>query len=217
MIGVRRALRIVVAAAVALGAAGRAHADADEASMHVHLVGGVAVAGDQAAADETQAAPLAGLGARASYATSDWFQYDAAVLVAGTTALSFDAGMFERPGLPPLVGSFERSQQLARLDAGVTLRGGVRFIPTLRLAVGGQVRRTGAADVTVGGIEQEGGAASVGVDLVGVAAVGLDYRVNRRTILGVSVGGSVAVPIGGAAFQTAEVAVMVAHYFYPRW
>lgn len=213
---------MIISAAVAAAVTGArgardARADADEASVHVQAVGGLAVVGDDAAAGATTTAPLAGVAGRFSYATRDWFQYDAAVTLAATASARFDAGTFPRPGAPALTGAFELAQQLARVDVGVTLRGGVRVIPTLRLAIGAQARRTGAATLLLGAAAEEVRDASIGVDLVGTAAVGLDYRVNHRTIVGVAVGGSYAVPLGGADYRSVEATVFWSHYWYPRW
>lgn len=196
-----------------------AHGDDDEASLHVHLVGGMARLGDDDSADgKATTAPLVGVAGRFGLATSDWFQYDAALTLATTGAASFELGMFEPPGAPPVAGPFTLSSQLARLDVGATARLGVRFIPTARLALGVQARRVSSPLVTVGGADQGGVRdADLGIDLVAVASVGFDYRINRRNIVGIALGGSYAVPLGGAAFQTVEGYVFWSRYWYPRW
>jgi len=212
---VRRAVVAAMLLAPAL-----ASADADEAALHVQLVGGIARVGDDAAADgEPATTPLVGIMGRFGYATHDWFQYDAALTLVGTAAARFDEGTFMPPDVPEAIGPFELSQQLARIDAGITARFGVRFIPTIRLALGAQARHVTAPVVTIaGGVElADARPASLDVDLVGVASVGFDYRVNRRTIIGLAVGGSYAVPLGGASYQSVEGTVFWSHYWYPRW
>ncbi len=198
-----------------------ARADEDEASLHVQLVGGLArIADDNATPEGTIAtAPLAGLTARFGFATSDWFQWDAAATVAGTTAASFDAGHFEPPDVPAVDGPFTIAAHLARVDAGATARFGVRYIPTVRVGLGAQLRHMTAPVVTIApGVDVEDArAASFGVDLVATGSIGFDYRVNRRTIVGIAVGGSYAIPLGGAGFQTLEASLMWSRYWYPRW
>jgi hypothetical protein len=208
-------------------AADVAHADRREASLHAHLVGGAAttryVADFDTASAESATAPMGGLAIRASYATHDSFQYDLAVAFLATGASTFGEATFHPTnGSDDLRGPFKMTSQVARLDGGVTLRLGVRFIPTLRLAGGVQARRTSAPTVTMNGVEYSGegetGRGSVlGVDLVGSATVGLDYRVNKRVIVGAAGGASYAVPLGGAAFRTVELTFHAAAYWYPRW
>ena len=103
---------------------------------------------------------------------------------------------------------------------GVTLRLGVRWIPTVRLAAGAQVVRRGSPVVMVDGVTFTGedtAPASLSVNLVGTATVGLDYRVGRRMIVGASVGTTVSVPGLGDAWREATLTLLVARYWYPRW
>lgn len=212
------ALLPLVGLAVGVAAPRAARADADEASIDVHLVGGLARAADaDAANDEIASAPLAGLTGRVSYATRDWLQYEAALTFAGTAAASYGMGTFTPPGRPPATGPFSLSTQMTRLELGVSVRFGVRLIPTLRVFAGAQGRHRGAATVDLMGLSTTGRDAELTFDLVGGAAVGLDYRVNRRTIVGVAVGGTQAVPLGGPALQTLEGYAFWSYYFYPRW
>jgi hypothetical protein len=203
----RLALAIVAALAT------EARADQDEASYHLQLVGGVARLGDDAAVDDAVAVtPLGGVAGRVSYATRDWLQYDAAATIAASGAAGFAMGHFTPPDAPDASGPFSVSAQLARVDVGATARLGVRWIPTARLAIGAQGRRTSAPDGFPGQVREP----SIGADLVAVASIGVDYRIDRRTIIGVSAGGSYALPLGGAGFQTMEATVFWAHYWYPR-
>ncbi|MBE7449760.1 MAG: hypothetical protein HS111_12930 [Kofleriaceae bacterium] len=200
--------------------ASAAHADRREASLHAHAVAGLATAGDAAAAEDGSA-PLGGLAVRASYATHNAFQYDAALTLLATGGAGFPSATFTPPGRPPLTGAYTVATQLARLDGGVTLRPGVVWIPTVRLAAGVQARRSGGPVVESGGMSVSGEAltgrgSDLGVDVVGVATVGLDHRVNRRLIVGAAVGASYAVPLGGEAFRTLEVTLHVSRYWYPR-
>lgn len=204
---------------VTLGAS-TARADRREASLHVHAVGGLASVGDaDAAAPAT--APLGGLAVRASYATHNAFQYDGALTLLATGGAGFPSATFTPPGRPPLTGTYTLATQLARLDGGVTLRPGVVWIPTVRLAAGVQARRRGGPVVESGGMEVSGEAltgrgSDLGVDVVGIATVGLDHRVSRRLIVGAAAGASYAAPLRGEAFRTLELTLHVSRYWYPR-
>ncbi len=209
-----------VVAALVMLATGRAHADRRETSVHAHLVGGLAVTSD-AAADDSSSAPLGGLAVRASRATSDLYQYDVSLSLLATGGASFPSTTFAPPGRPQVTGPYSISSQVTRLDAGVTLRPGVVWIPTLRLALGVQGRRRGGPVVTdgsreVSGEDTLGRGAELGLDVVGLATVGLDHRINRRLIVGAAMGASLAVPVGGEDFRTLEGTVHAAFYWYAR-
>ena len=212
------ARRAAVAAVLLCATSRGAAADRREASLHAHLVGAFLTARDEAS-PSNGSGPLGGVAVRASFATRNSYQYDVALsFLAGR--ISFDEGRFTPTDQPTRTGPFTIATQAARLDGGVTLRLGVRWIPTLRLAAGLQARHRGAPAVTVGGIDldpsQIGRSADFQLDAVGVADVGLDYRVNRRLIIGAAVGASYAVPLGGESFRTLEVTAHAAYYWYPR-
>jgi len=208
------ALAVVAVVAVPSGAG----ADRREASVHAHVLGAFLSVGDTASR-RAGTGPAAGIAARASFATRNSYQYDLAVsLLAGRA--SFDEGTFGAPGQPSRTGPFTVATQAVRLDGGVTFRLGVRWIPTLRLAAGLQGRHRGAPVVTVGGVllssAQTGRTADFQLDAVGVADLGLDYRVGRRLVIGAAAGASYAVPLGGESSRTLEVTAHAAYYWYPR-
>ena len=212
------ARRAAVAAVLLCATSRVAAADRREASLHAHLVGAFLTARDEAS-PSLGSGPLGGVAVRASFATSNSYQYDLALsFLAGR--VSFDEGRFTPMDLPERTGPFTITTQAARLDGGVTLRLGVRWIPTVRVAAGLQARHRGAPAATVDGIaidpSQIGRDADFQLDAVGVADVGLDFRVNRRLIVGAAAGASYAVPLGGEAFRTVEVTVHAAYYWYPR-
>ena len=195
-----------------------ARADRREASVHVHAIGGAASMEDDAATEPGRGA-VGGLAMRASYATRNVWQYDAQLSVLYGRA-AFDAGTFRLGGAAPTTAPFVMSSVVTRLDAGVTLRLGVRWIPTVRLAAGVQAVRRGSPVVTVGGVEFAGddtAPPSLAANLIGSATIGLDYRVDRRLIVGAAVGGTVAVPGLGDAWREATITIHVARYWYPRW
>jgi hypothetical protein len=54
-----------------------AHADEDEASFHSQLQLGQATLGDRGMSDATDTMTMLGVGARATYATNNWYAYEA--------------------------------------------------------------------------------------------------------------------------------------------
>lgn len=209
----------VVVAAVAGALAGAAHADRYEASVHAQPVGGVAFVGDPASG-ETATSPIVGLGVRVSYARSNLYQYDAQLTAATTGAAAFDQGAFTIGGDAVPSAPFTVTTRILRFDAGITLRFGLRLVPTLRLAVGVQERFRGTPVIRLADGDHEGADGRDGdnaTDVYGFAAAGLDYRVNRRLTIGASVGAAYAVPLNGPSWRTLEGSAHVAWYWYPLW
>ena len=194
-----------------------AAADRREASLHAHLVGGVVRTADADAGDVTAIAPVAGLAVRASYATRDSSQYDVALTLLRVGDATFPEHTFMPAGRPPVTGPFHVGALTTRLDAGVTLRLGVRWIPTARLAAGVQLRRTGDAVVDSPAGAVVGRGAALAVDAVAATSIGLDHRLNRRLIVGVAAGGALAVSLDGTLTASVEGTVHAAYYWYPRW
>ncbi len=202
-------------AAALLVAPTTASADRREASLHAHAIGGLVNLGGPDT-DDTSSAMALGVAARASYATSNRFQYDAQLAVMAGSA-DWDLGTFNTRG-GTVSGPFARGIQAARLDAGATLRFGVTVIPTVRVALGVQGVRYGAAEVGNGGSTVTAdGSDALGLHLVGSASAGLDYRVNRRLIVGAAAGASLALPGVGEPWRSFDVTFHAAYYYYPRW
>lgn len=207
----RAALALALAAAPAV-----AHADRRETSVHAHLIGGPLALADHG---QSGSGGWGGLAIRASKATRNSFQYDTQ-LTLGYGAASFDQGTFALQGGAPVMAPYTLASQLARLDAGVTLRLGVQWIPTVRLAAGVQATRRASPVVTYNGTEFSGDASGqapqLTANLVGSAMVGLDYRWNRRLIIGAAAGATAAVPGVGDSWRALEVTCHAAYYFYMR-
>ena len=212
MVQARSAVPAVLAV---LGAGSVAHADRYEASLHAHLVGGAAAVGDRAAADAA-IAPFGGVAVRASYARANLMQVDAQLTVATTGPARFDRGAFRFSG-EPVIAPFSIVTRLVRFDLGATVRFGVRVVPTARLAIGVEERFGAAPIVELDGARRDDADGRTGdraIDLVGVAAVGVDYRVGPRLIVGGAIGATAAV---AKDWQTVEATVHVAYYWYPLW
>ncbi len=199
---------------------GSARADRREASLHAQVVGGVATLGD-GDANGTSSTPLGGLAVRASYATHNLWQYDVALSLLGTGEASFPSTTFVPAERPAVTGPYTISQQVTRLDGGLTFRLGVAWIPTARVALGVQGRRHGGPVVSngmrqVSGEADTGRSSEIGLDVIGAATVGLDHRINRRLIVGAAAGATVAVPLGGETFRSFEATLHASYYWYPR-
>jgi|JI10StandDraft_1071094.scaffolds.fasta_scaffold09101_2 hypothetical protein len=207
-------------AAVALGTltatGGAAHADRRETSFHAHVVGGALALGDHG---HSGSGGWGGFALRASRATRNSFQYDTQLTLGYGTA-AFDQGTFSLQGGTPVMAPYTLASQLARLDAGITFRLGVQWIPTVRIAVGAQATRRASPVVTYNGTEFDGDAsgqpAQITANLVGAATVGLDYRWNRRLIVGAAAGASTSVPGVGDSWRSFDVTAHAAYYFYWR-
>lgn len=192
-------------------------ADRYEASLHAHAVGGAAIVSDPATT-ETAVTPLGGIAVRASYARSNLWQYDLQLTAATTGAAHFDAGAFSFNGEAPTTVPFSVTTRFVRFDAGATFRWGVELIPTARVAVGVAGRFRGAPAIEGFDLPDPDGRGDVLVmDLVGVGAVGLDYRFGPHWIAGASIGGSVAALSTGPAWRTVEASAHLAYYWYPLW
>lgn len=218
MVQARRVVAVAVAVAVAVGLGGAsapARADRYEASLHVHALAGAAWWRDPAA-DQRARSTLAGLGVRVSYARANWVQYDAQLTAAASGAAGFGRGRF-RFGGEPVSAPFSIAGQVVRLDAGATVRLGVRVIPTARLALGVEERFTGAPVVAVGGVRRDdadGRGPARTTALVGVAGLGVDYRLGPHLIAGAALGGSASADLD---LITLELGVHAAWYWYPLW
>jgi hypothetical protein len=203
-----------LAAVIITAALPSARADRRETSLHAHVIGGALALADHG---ETGSGGWGGLAVRASKATHNSFQYDAQ-LTLGYGAASFDEGTFPLQGGAPVMAPYTMATQMVRLDAGITLRLGVRWIPTVRVAAGVQGTRRASPVVTYNGIEfsgdDSGQAPQYAANLVGSATVGLDYRWNRRLIVGAAAGAAAAVPGLGDAWRSVDVTAHAAYYWY---
>ena len=188
-----------------------AWADAEEASAHGHAIAGAARIGDPRAND-TQSTPMLGAGARFSYATSDWFAYEAAVAVMQTGRVRFTDAMHE---MSP--ADIQRATRLTQLSVGVTARFGTRFVPTLGVAVGAQWRHSlsGIAIGDTTGLALGTSAATHRFEALVQVNAGFDYRWGRHLITGIRVAGEHA--LSSVTYTAAHAAAHVSYYWYPRW
>lgn len=211
---VATAAAVVVATAVLAPTSARA--DEDEATVELHLFGGVARVGEERTS-QVATVPEAGVAGRFTYGLRDWLALDGELAAAQLGAARFDAVPVTLGGVPGATGPIDRSARTARAAVGATLRLGVRLVPTLGVAIGSQLRmRDGATYLPTGNIPDDH-AASTTIDLIASARIGLDYRINRRWLAGLWAGATVAVPFGAPSYQAAEGGVRVEYAWYPLW
>jgi hypothetical protein len=216
----RRIIRISLAIHFALATlwlmpGHEAHADKDEASLHAHVQFGSAKMGIREAPGQTDSAPFVGVGARATYATSNWYAYEASVW----------AGHLTDPVWYTM--DTNRGKELwgwhmdwARVELSITARFGVRIIPTLHAALGMQTRlawKGRVAELTF--IDEPYQRARPGwrlaIEPVGSLGAGLDYRLGDHWIMGVAVNVQRSV-LAEATFQAIAPTFHVSYYFYPE-
>lgn len=190
-----------------------ARADRFEASLGVDARGGLARVRDSDAAAVWT--PAVGLDVRATYATRNALAYGVSL-----------GGLFALPAVFPDAareingrverGRAERYAVTTRALGGAELRLGARVIPTVRVAVGPGLRYRSPSDLgaIVGAIDAE-----ISVDAVASVGVGLDLRLGRRRVVGLTLGYELTQPVGGTAdtLHMFTVAASVSHYWYPRW
>jgi hypothetical protein len=183
-------------------------ADEDEASFHSQLQLGQATLGDRGMSDATDAMSMLGVGARATYATNNWYAYEAQ-LTWGQPGRSL---YFEREdGL-----AVARQMSWLRLDARITARLGVELVPIVHAAIGPQTRFGGRARESFQSwtYETDG---YVTFDVVGTLGLGFDWRPpgeGDHWVFGVLGTMERALWSTGPAFETRSLAVHVGYYFF---
>lgn len=192
-----------------------AAADADETSVHGQVLAGLVRTEDHGA---TGTGPMAGASSRATVARSDRWAFE--LTIAGFQARLRHVGAGQVIHGVPLDGVLERTQLGGRLELGGQARFGVRWIPTIRVGAGLQVRHLGETTLrTNGGMSLASIPADTTFDVTATIGVGLDRRLGRSFVLGLNVAAVYAQPLGGEvhAMAGAEATLHLACYFYPRW
>lgn len=190
-----------------------AHADAEEASIFVHAVSGTGMLGDPAAPG-TRTLPLAGTALRFTYATHDVFAYEAELAWSRTA----DVAVFEDVMFEGFTGDLERVSYLGRLQAGVRLRLGARYIPTLHLAAGVMAHAAMQSHfVLPGSIVVEGPGFALDWAPVASAGLGFDYRISARWVAGASVSALSTLVPDDDGIQSIEGELHVSYFWYPHW
>lgn len=185
-----------------------ASADEDEASFHAQVQVGQSSIGDPEAAEITDTAAFLGVGARATYATSNWYAYE----VHATWSQLARSARFElQDGTSVL-----RQLSWLRVDTGITARLGARFIPTLQATIGVQARFGGDSIRDYNEWAAQADDSYVTLDLVGTLGAGFDYRFagpGDHWVLGGLVMAQRGLLSTGPQFEAKAVMLHVAYYF----
>jgi hypothetical protein len=180
-----------------------ANADEDEVSIHVRALYGAAVLGDAMAYERAIPVDFVGVGIQATYATSNWYAYEAQL----SYALS-EAGNYHIDADTSLL----RAQEWVRLDVGIAARLGDLLTPTAQAAIGVQQRMAGEGRwLDEGWISPAGEARHV--ELVGTLGVGLDYRITGHWLAGAGVTAQRSLS-SGPRYRAIAGLLHLAYYWY---
>lgn len=152
-------------------------------------------------------------GVRLTYGLSDLLAADLSVGTAIAEALEYDEQdtAYGR-------GTIHHDLRALRVMTGATARFGARWIPTASVAVGYQHRLlTGGAVIDEGRRQLGTFDDEAGNDLLVSAGVGLDYRLGRHLVIGLSAQAIHAFAINGSSFDSFEVPLRVSYSWYPGW
>jgi hypothetical protein len=202
-------LFLCAALGIALGAR-PASADEAETSFHAQLHLGLATFGDPGLPDATDTAGFVGFGARATYATNDWYAYEAHLTWGQLAPRAAEFVVDEQ-------SRFVRPLSWLRLDTGITARLGVQYIPTLHAALGVQTRFGGDAFVSYPSWSFQDEDSYVTLDLVGTLGAGFDWRPpgpGDHWVAGALAMVQRALWTTGPRYEARAVMFHVAYYFY---
>ncbi len=204
-----RAFVLALVPLAALAAPARAFADADETSVHAEATGGAVQLGDPAGGGASTVA-LVGGAVRFTAATRDWFAWQLQAYGGATSAGQYT---FDSQGT---ARELSRGAIVAGLDAGATLRLGVRYIPTATLAIGPQLRLLPEARLVRPdtGVALGTAAADHRFDLTARLSVGLDVRLGPRLVIGARAGVRQALGLAAGSWRSFEGTLQVAYYWY---
>jgi hypothetical protein len=206
---------IIALACMACTAAlpGTAHADAEEASLFVHALSGAGMLGDPRAPG-MRTVPIAGTALRFTYATHDVFAYEAELAWSRTA----DVAVFEDVMFAGFTGDLERVSYLGRLQAGLRLRLGARYIPTLHLAAGVLAHAAMQSHfVLPGAVVVPGPDFALDWAPMASAGLGFDYRIDSHWVAGASVSALSTLVPGDDGFHSIEGELHVSYFWYPHW
>lgn len=204
--------RCAAVLALALAAAPvAARADRFEATLSGDLRGGAARIAEPGASAVT--VPAVGADVRIGHAWRNALAWDLGL--GGTIAqpATFADAALTIDGRP-VRGDLTRRTVTAAAQLGATLRLGRRTAPSLRLALGPQLRHRGAA--TLSGLPDPVPSVT-SLDAVASLALGVDLRLGRHLALGLALQLDHAQPLGDApAHDVIGISLQVAHVWYPR-
>jgi outer membrane protein W len=210
-----RATATVIVALAAVGAPFRAVADDAEGSFHLELSPRLARTEDARERDDFATLPGLALGVRGSYGLTDHLA--AEVTIGGS--FGFGTTLHDQRTDTGVLADLRQNEHAAFATAGLTARLGVRFVPTLTLQAGYQHRFLPDADFIdpATGFDLQMPVLAHGRDdLLVVAGVGFDYRIDKHWIIGVQVRATYALPVGDDEYRAIDLPIHIAYYSYPE-
>lgn len=213
---------LVLSAALCFAFGRVAHADRGEASLDARVQGGRATLGELETTKASDTAPFLGVGARATYAISNWHAFEASL----NYGRLINSAQYS---LEPRIGLERRwSMDWTQANLGIAARFGVRVIPTFNLGLGVQYRAWKGQEIKRDALycpPKEAGDPPMPcmtdldrlrtMELVGTLGAGLDYRLGDHWIAGLAVFAQRAV-VAEAPFQTIVATFHISYYFYPE-
>ncbi|MEZ4400006.1 MAG: hypothetical protein R3B06_08305 [Kofleriaceae bacterium] len=203
--------RLACTVALVVGAtAAPAHADRYEATLSGGLHGGLARVAQAGAAAVT--VPTFGGSLRLAHAWRNELAWDVQ-LAGGLTQPATSADVAAVIQGRPAQGDVTRRTATGAIQLGAELRLGSRRIPTLRLALGPQVRHRPSA--SIGPLDTL--PAETTVDALASLGLGLDVRLDAHLLVGVVVEAAHAQPLGGGdPLDVVVLSLRVSYAWYPR-
>jgi hypothetical protein len=192
--------------------AASAWADAEEASLDLSV--GPALLRVESIEDTGEVTLIPGLRAstRFTYGLTDHLAFELGATGVLANGAQFDSTFAGNPARAT------HDERVLRGTFGLTYRGGVRAIPTVTLLAGYQHRwLTGAGFLNDQGSLIGPLANQSSNDLVVGLGLGIDLRLGRHLIIGLSLQAVYAFSLDGRGYSALELPVSVAHYWYPEW
>lgn len=191
-----------------------AAADAYETSVGVQAALGAATVADAADPDSSTGVGAAGGSLRFTWATRDHLAWEVEAYGLATGSIEHTEALVDGSAR-----DFRRRIVAGGIDAGPTLRLGVRFIPTVTVALGPQLRFHSeaagfhpATGLPVTPIESQ-----IVFDLAARASVGFDLRLGARWVAGTRASVRQALGLGDGSWRSFEAMIHLSRYWYPGW
>ena len=205
---------IILLALVALVTPSTARADRYEATLSGAASAGLARVGqDSNGGDVTATAPALGASLRLSHAWRDALAWDLQLGGTLTQPATFD-DVTMLINTRPEQGAVTRRTVTAAFQLGAELRLGARWIPTVRLGLGPQLRHRSGSDLgTLAAVIP----AETSIDALVSLGVGVDVRLGRHLLVGLALQLDHTQGVtGNGALDVIGLTVRVSRAWYPR-
>src|SRR5687767_14274185 len=192
-----------------------AWADAEEVSLHLEA-GPTILRGEAPRfSSDTSTRPGGAGSVRLTYGLTDLLAAEVALGTAIAEAFEY-ANQDGGEGLG--MGTSHFDLRAVRATVGVSARFGARWIPTATVAAGYQQRfLTGGAFIDGERVLVDYLSTETASDLLVMASVGLEYRIDRHFMVGLSAQVVHAFALGGPAYDGVEIPLRVSYSWYPGW